>query len=572
MKTISFKVAELPNIVLPLGIQGETAAREIRIDYSEWITEGASGYPAIIVLTPDGTQYVAGAQRGDHYEEDGSDTEIVWPITNLDTAEYGDGLIRLTLYGTQGEIVKSAECRTNLAPAFLKYSDELPDVYEDLADRIAEGVAAAGNAKTSATAAEKAAAAAEAYALAIKAGSTSEVMDGLMNLATTMSVTIELDDWEEVTESEDGLITLDEPYYKAVRENLIITADTAAILMLGEDSAEKCEACIEMDTGEGTITFKTTVLPTDDISGTVLLSGKFAVEPENCSAMTGATDTTDGATGTVPAPAAGDQAKYLQGDGTWDTPAARHGTGTRAVVEGHPYNAANGIASHAEGMSTIASGDYSHSEGVSEIGIDDIEFDEEERIYLTASGEGSHAEGRITTASGYCSHAEGNYSKASGRFSHAEGQDSEARGFASHSEGQWTGTFGDCSHVEGKSTLTTGDASHAEGDATTADGYGSHSEGSFTIASHRFQHVLGESNIIDPSTASSIERGTYVEIVGNGTYTARSNARTLDWSGNEWLAAGLRFTKPGSTYDASDSSTYVELNAATLVQLLALLS
>jgi chitodextrinase len=39
----------------------------------------------------------------------------------------------------------------------------------------------------------------------------------------------------------------------------------------------------------------------------------------------------------------------------------------------------------------------------------------------------------------------------------------------------------------------------------------------------------------------------YVEIVGNGTATdARSNARTLDWAGNEWLAGNL--TAAGGTF------------------------
>ena len=32
---------------------------------------------------------------------------------------------------------------------------------------------------------------------------------------------------------------------------------------------------------------------------------------------------------------------------------------------------------------------------------------------------------------------------------------------------------------------------------------------------------------------------TYVEIVGNGNASTRSNARTLDWSGNETLAGKL---------------------------------
>lgn len=38
--------------------------------------------------------------------------------------------------------------------------------------------------------------------------------------------------------------------------------------------------------------------------------------------MTGATETTAGTHGLVPAPAAGDNTKYLRGDGTWETPSS----------------------------------------------------------------------------------------------------------------------------------------------------------------------------------------------------------------------------------------------------------
>lgn len=81
--------------------------------------------------------------------------------------------------------------------------------------------------------------------------------------------------------------------------------------------------------------------------------------------------------------------------------------------------------------------------------------------------------------------------------------------------------------------------SHAEGYRSEAYGAFSHTEGNQTIARHSSQHVFGEYNIEDNSTSSSGERGNYIEIVGNGTDSSRSNARTLDWSGNEVLAGKL---------------------------------
>lgn len=87
-----------------------------------------------------------------------------------------------------------------------------------------------------------------------------------------------------------------------------------------------------------------------------------------------------------------------------------------------------------------------------------------------------------------------------------------------------------------------GDGSFAFGENVIASGRYSSAEGKQTNAAFRSQHVFGENNIIDSGSnnATNLDRGTYVEIVGNGTDTSnRSNARTLDWEGNETLAGGL---------------------------------
>ena len=121
----------------------------------------------------------------------------------------------------------------------------------------------------------------------------------------------------------------------------------------------------------------------------------------------------------------------------------------------------------------------------------------------------------------------------------------------SHAEGGYTTASGQGSHAEGGSTIASGQNSHAEGGGTEASGEQSHAEGGSTIANHRSQHVFGEFNLYDTSTASAAERGNYVEIVGNGTSTSNhSNARTLDWSGNEWLAGKLTIgTNPTAATD-----------------------
>lgn len=203
------------------------------------------------------------------------------------------------------------------------------------------------------------------------------------------------------------------------------------------------------------------------------------------------------------------QTTSAESDYIKNKPAIKAGQGEKSIIEG------NG---------TTASGDNSHAEGYS----------------TKASGYASHAEGQTTTASGDRSHTEGNGSVASGYNSHAEGGNTTASGQCSHAEGNATTASGNYSHGEGKSTTASGYCSHAECSNTTASGYYSHAEGYFTTANHKSQHVYGEYNIADPSTNLPTARGNYIEIIGNGADSSnRSNARTLDWAGNEVLAGTI---------------------------------
>lgn len=202
---------------------------------------------------------------------------------------------------------------------------------------------------------------------------------------------------------------------------------------------------------------------------------------------------------------------------------------------------------HAEGYNTKATGAGGHAEGSN----------------TTASGQYSHAEGEATVASGLRAHAEGYLANATGSYSHAEGYGTLGKGAlgkADHAEGYQTvansgataSNYG--AHAEGKNTTASGNGAHAEGFASTAMGTGAHAEGQLTMASapsshaggtstianHADQHVFGTLNIPDPSSESVSNHGIYAEIVGNGTSEqARSNARTLDWQGNERLMGDL---------------------------------
>jgi hypothetical protein len=63
-----------------------------------------------------------------------------------------------------------------------------------------------------------------------------------------------------------------------------------------------------------------------------------------------------------------------------------------------------------------------------------------------------------------------------------------------------------------------GDASHSEGRGTCAYADNSHAQGKYNLP------------------------GDYAHVVGNGTYSKRSNAHTLDWEGNAWYAGMIEGT------------------------------
>ena len=132
-----------------------------------------------------------------------------------------------------------------------------------------------------------------------------------------------------------------------------------------------------------------------------------------------------------------------------------------------------------------------------------------------------------------------------GEYAWAEGKDTIASGKRSHAEGGSTKASGSASHAEGVSTTASGDYSHAEGISTTASGDYSHAEGIGTIAQGASQHVQGKNNIADTTSA---------HIVGNGgSYSNKSNAHTLDWSGNAWFAGDV-YTGSTSGKNKDDGS------------------
>ena len=145
-------------------------------------------------------------------------------------------------------------------------------------------------------------------------------------------------------------------------------------------------------------------------------------------------------------------------------------------------------------------------------------------------------------ASAYYSHAEGYMTTASAPYSHAEGSNTVASNLSCHAEGSGTTASGNCSHAENMGCIASGSNSHAEGYHTIARGEHSHASGSHTIAGMEV-FALGRYNKKAEDVALVVGNGW-----GNESNEWRSDALTLDYSGNLKLAGNLTANSPRWDY------------------------
>lgn len=174
--------------------------------------------------------------------------------------------------------------------------------------------------------------------------------------------------------------------------------------------------------------------------------------------------------------------------------------------------------------------------------------------HSVASGAHSFAHGTNNTVSGENSFATGasNTVRASGATSNGSNNTIDNRASGSTVSGTGNNVTGSNVIVGGNSNIASGSNTLVSGNGNTASGLNSSATGEKTTANHKSQNVFGEYNEIDQSTAASNARGSYIEIAGNGTAeNARSNARTLDWNGNEWIKGNLKMG--GASYDDSNA-------------------
>lgn len=110
-----------------------------------------------------------------------------------------------------------------------------------------------------------------------------------------------------------------------------------------------------------------------------------------------------------------------------------------------------------------------------------------------------------------------------GNYSLVSGRSGAATKYGSSSLGIQTQSLGLYAQSENYLSSAQGESSHAEGMRTYALADYSHSQNYNTIANGEAQTAIGKYNISDTTSAL---------IIGNGASGARSNALTVDWSGN----------------------------------------
>ena len=228
---------------------------------------------------------------------------------------------------------------------------------------------------------------------------------------------------------------------------------------------------------------------------------------------------------------------YAHGEGKSDNAAheiASQATITAAVDDNsaeliaewndHKFALAAGDASHIEGSNCLALGKNSHAEGNGTIA---------EKSSAHAEGTGSHAKGKYSHAGGLETTASGNEAFAHGYRVRATGNGSVALGYNSddftdnNASNFATIAIGHDTKASAYCSAAIGDHANALNDNAIAIGNGVRTAGNS-------QTVLGKYNKED---------GGKLLIVGNGgSGSSRSNAYTLDWSGNAWYAGTVEAT------------------------------
>jgi hypothetical protein len=218
---------------------------------------------------------------------------------------------------------------------------------------------------------------------------------------------------------------------------------------------------------------------------------------------------------------------YTQAIGDWSTALGDHckagGHWTTAIG----YNTeARGNISTSMGYKTLASGFYSTAMGSNTVAGG---------MESTAMGYGTSANGPRSTSMGYNTRADGNSSTAMGIYTTASGAYSISAGSYTVASGGYSSAFGDQTTASGLRAFSIGyltsasaNQSIAMGVRASASGQSSFALGVWALAPSYNEIVIGSYNTdYTPISTTSWEAGDRLFVIGNGTFSAKSNAITV---------------------------------------------
>jgi len=217
--------------------------------------------------------------------------------------------------------------------------------------------------------------------------------------------------------------------------------------------------------------------------------------------MTGASASTAGTSGLVPAPAAGDQEKFLRGDGVWgvvETTDTKYTAGANIAIDANDNNKIS-VSSGSAGQTFFLKSDGNGGATWSNALVRSVNDQIGNVIMYPKVGTGDyslffspHIDKAYTT--GTWAETHGYQTKASGSASEAHGSTTVASGNYAAAFGGGTTAYGANSFATGISTVARGDASFAIGDRTQATGNGSFAQGNQSLASGVCSFATGLSN------------------------------------------------------------------------------
>jgi hypothetical protein len=177
----------------------------------------------------------------------------------------------------------------------------------------------------------------------------------------------------------------------------------------------------------------------------------------------------------------------------------------------------------------------------------------------TTSADYSIAIGHSAKASAMYSYSFGG-ARADGMFSVAIGDGAYATAKFSNSFGTSCGSTGQYAQAFGLSTHATGERSLAMGENTTSGGTNSVALGYYTIAPSGFEMVVGRYNTTyTPVSTTDWNNSDRLFVIGNGTYSSRSDAMVILKNGN----VGIGNATPSEKLEIAGTSSKVFLNSVS---------